>query len=255
MEKTEWGSLQGVRPSTAATWILMHGTPLQPSIWQAAATRLTDQTVQLPDCTVVPEDRAQQQLAEQVAAKIGDHLVDVVGHSFGGQVALELALLRPKQVRTLTILCSRDTPFPAFAEAAAALRDQQLPAIDTTLARWFTPAELAASSGAVRQSRHQLQQASVADWANALDAIATYDRTTRTTELVMPVTLVAAQGDAVSAPQVMSEFAQRCPRARFLVNAGWMHMSPFVDPARLADLLRRARDRAIASGFPSAREG
>ena len=46
----------------------------------------------------------------------------VVGHSFGGQVALDLALLAPARVRALTLICSRDTPFPAFAATAAALR-------------------------------------------------------------------------------------------------------------------------------------
>ena len=66
----------------------------------------------------------------------------VVGHSFGGQVALDFALLVPQQVATLTLLCSRDTPFPAFAAAAARLRGGAPVDADAALSRWFTPAEL-----------------------------------------------------------------------------------------------------------------
>jgi pimeloyl-ACP methyl ester carboxylesterase len=61
----------------------------------------------------------------------------------------------------------------------------------------------------------------------------------------MPVTLVAAQGDVVSTPEAMNEFAGRCPNATFSVQADWMHMSPFVNPDRLADLIRSARDNAV----------
>jgi 3-oxoadipate enol-lactonase len=44
------------------------------------------------------------------------------GHSFGRQVALDLALLIPDRIATVTLICSRDTPFPGFAAAAASLR-------------------------------------------------------------------------------------------------------------------------------------
>ena len=82
----------------------------------------------------------------------------VVGHSFGGQVALELAIQRPDLVSELTLLCTRDTPYPAFAAAAddvAAGRSD----IDDTLRRWFSPAELDDDGAAVRSARTALATA------------------------------------------------------------------------------------------------
>lgn len=180
-----------------------------------------------------------------MAASIGDQSVDVVGHSFGGQIAIDLALLRPQQVRSLTILCSRDTPFPAFAQTAEAVRAGRPPTVEVSLERWFTAEEVWAASPAVQEARRELECASPGDWAAALDAIAAFDRSRRSAELTMPVALMAAGGDAVSAPTVMEEMAARIPRARFAVHSDWMHMSPFVDPSALAGLLRNARDEAL----------
>jgi pimeloyl-ACP methyl ester carboxylesterase len=229
-----------------ASWVLLHGTPLTPAVWRDTARLLSDQRVLVPDCTRVPDTDAQEALAAEVATAIGDQTVDVVGHSFGGQIAIDLALLRPQQVRSLTILCSRDTPFPAFAQTAEAVRSGKPPSVEASLERWFTAEEVRAESPAVQEARRELERASRTDWAAALDAIATFDRSSRSAELTMPVALLAAGGDAVSAPAVMQEMATRISRAALAVHPGWMHMSPFVDPSGLAGLLRDARGSAPA---------
>jgi pimeloyl-ACP methyl ester carboxylesterase len=241
----------GAQPRSGPAWVLLHGTPLTPAVWDHAVTpltRLTDQPAVIPDCTRVPDRDAQRTLAAAVAEVIGDEPVDVVGHSFGGQVAIDLALLRPRQVRTLVILCSRDTPFPAFAQTAEAVRGGQPPSVEASVARWFTADELATDGAGVREARRELAAASLHDWAAALDAIATYDRSDRVGELTMPVVLVAAGGDAVSTPAAMQEFAARLPVASLEVRSDWMHMSPFADPEALAQLLGAARDQALALG-------
>jgi pimeloyl-ACP methyl ester carboxylesterase len=70
----------------------------------------------------------------------------VVGHSFGGQIALDFALLAPQRVQALTLICTRDTPFPAFAGAAARLRHGSPVDVAAALRRWFTAPELSAGS-------------------------------------------------------------------------------------------------------------
>jgi pimeloyl-ACP methyl ester carboxylesterase len=238
------------RLSRGPSWLLLHGTPLTPAAWQDTAAHLDDQPVLVPDCTRVSQVDAQLTLAAEVARQLGRHAVDVVGHSFGGQVAIELALLRPRQVRSLTLVCSRDTPFPAFAQTAEAVRRGTAPTVAATLARWFTVEELRADGAAVRFTRSALETASPPDWAAALDAIAAYDRSDRTSELPMPVTLLAAGRDTVSTPAVMQELADRIPRGHYQLHPGWMHMSPFVDPSALAGTLVAARDRAIDRSRP-----
>jgi pimeloyl-ACP methyl ester carboxylesterase len=228
--------MKPTRPDQRA-WVLLHGTPLSPAVWADTAARLADQPVLTPDCTGVPSHLAQQTLAGRVADQIADRPVDVVGHSFGGQIAIELGLLRPRQVRSLTIVCSRDSPFPAFAELARSVRSGTVPAVEATLNRWFTADEVSTNGPAVQQARIGLQEASPVDWAAALDAIASYDRQSSMARLTMPVRLIAAGGDSVSTPAAMQAMATRLPHVNLIVRSAWMHMSPFTDPGGLAALI------------------
>jgi len=232
-----------------ARWVLLHGTPLTPRAWSGVAAALTDQPVDVPDCTHVAAagPLPQEALAQQVLGELDAvNQLDVVGHSFGGQVAIELALAAPERVRSLTVLCSRDTPFPAFSAVAEKVRSGDGPTVDAGIARWFTPAEVDEEGAAVRQARDDLTAAVAADWAAALDAIAGYDRSSAVATLTMPVVAIAAGLDAVSTPAAMQLLADRVPVARFVVRDEWAHMSPFVDPAGLAELLTRERDAALA---------
>jgi pimeloyl-ACP methyl ester carboxylesterase len=235
-------------------WLLLHGTPLTPAVWDDVATHLRASgsgPVECPDITPAghAEDAqdagdCQADLAKLLAAEIeqlpaaaGLH---VVGHSFGGQVALDLVLLAPQRMRSLTIICSRDTPFPAFAPAAASLRRGDPVDTGAVLGRWFIPAELSLGGPVVSYARYCLDSADRLSWAAALDAIAHYDRARPAASVQVPVTLIAAELDRVSTPAAMSAFAGRLPRASLHVLPGAAHMTPFTDPAALAALIRSA---------------
>jgi pimeloyl-ACP methyl ester carboxylesterase len=224
-------------------WVLLHGTPLTPAVWDevAAYLRRTGRVL-CPDVTpagVAPDTTdAQAGLAAGLASARGGlpEQMHVVGHSFGGQVALDLALLIPHRVQSLTLVCSRDTPFPSFAAAAAALRRGDPVDTDAALTRWFTASERRANGAVVRYARDCLRDADRQSWAAALDAIARYDRAGSVAAISAPVTLIAAELDPVSTPAAMSALASRLPRASLTVLPGAAHMSPFTDPAALAAL-------------------
>ena len=226
-------------------WVLLHGTPLTPRVWDGVAGHLRRYgPVWSPDVSpAAGSGDAQAALAEYLVSALNrfPERLHVVGHSFGGQVAIDLALLAPRRVLTLTLLCSRDTPFPAFAEAAARLRRGDPVDISAALGRWFTRAELAADGPVVSYARQCLDQADRASWAAALDAIAGYDRADRVGSISVPCTLIAAELDPVSTPAAMSALAGRLPRATVQVLPGAAHMSPFTDPSRLAGLLPPVR--------------
>ena len=233
------GTVADVRPSEDR-WLLLHGTPLTPSVWTDLAAHL-QRTGAVRSPWVTPRSSSEAQ--PEVARRLLDDLHDVtgalhvIGHSFGGQVALELALALPQRVRSLTILCSRDTPFPAFAAAAQAVPGYGPADLEAVLSRWFRPADLAADGPLVRYARRCLSTADRALWAASLRAIAGYDRSDLTPTIDVPVTLIAAELDQVSTPAAMTAMAGRLPRARLHVLPDAAHMSPFLHPEALARMI------------------
>jgi pimeloyl-ACP methyl ester carboxylesterase len=219
-------------------WVLLHGTPLTPAVWDEVAAHLRPSgPVVCPEITPPGGVQdAQHDLAARMVFEVEGRpgRVHVVGHSFGGQVALDLALLAPQRVRTLTIICSRDTPFPPFAAAAESLRRGDPVDVGAALGRWFTGPELDSAGSVVTYARRCLNEADPESWAAALDAIAGYDRAARAASVEIPVTLIAAEIDQVSPPAAMAAFARHLPRGRLQVLPHAAHMTPFTDPAALA---------------------
>jgi pimeloyl-ACP methyl ester carboxylesterase len=225
-------------------WLLLHGTPLTPQVWDGVAGHLREHgPVWSPDVSPAAGSQdTQATMAAHLVSALGQspERVHVVGHSFGGQIAIDVALLAPQRVRTLTVICSRDTPFAPFAAAAARLRNGDPVDAAAALGRWFTAPELSASGPVVSYARQCLQQADRASWAAALDAIASYDRADRVGSIDIPCTLIAAELDQVSTPAAMSALSGRLPQATLRILAGAAHMTPFTDAARLSMLLTRA---------------
>ncbi|MBV9092069.1 MAG: alpha/beta fold hydrolase [Mycobacteriaceae bacterium] len=223
-------------------WLLLHGTPLSPEVFDGVRPHLPTPTA-VPDLdTLIPAAGSAHSLQRQIATKVLAALPDegdlvVVGHSFGGQVAIELALQAPRRVTRLIIVCSRHTPFPAFARGARAVRAGAPFDIDADLARWFTPQQLAADPPVIAYLRRRLATAPRGPWAASLDAIAHYDRSTEVGHIAAPTRLFAAGHDEVATPQVMTQLAETIPDARLQIVPGWAHMSPFADPAAFGTLL------------------
>jgi len=232
-------------PGTGEGWLLLHGTPLTPAVWEPVAERLRRfGSVQAPDLSTAVDCPTGVSVQAALAARILEGLdpsperLHVAGHSFGGQVAIEVALLAPPGLCGLTVVCSRDTPYPAFAPTAAGLRRGDPIDGEVALHRWFRPDELASASSLVDYARRCLRDADRATWARDLDAIAGYDRSGEVGRIAVPVTLVAAELDPVSTPAAMAALASRLPAARLRVLTGAAHLSPFARPERLVDLIR-----------------
>jgi pimeloyl-ACP methyl ester carboxylesterase len=236
--------------------LLLHGTPLSPQVWDGVRAALTSPTV-APDLTemirtpvAMSRLRKEQEtcgLQAELAATVLAGLPDdedemvVVGHSFGAQVAIELALLAPDRLARLVLVCSRHTPFPAFADGARAVRASRPVDIEAGLRRWFTVRELGTGGPAVEYARRQLRTAPRAPWAAALDAVATYDRTSAVGRIAVPASLFAGGLDEVATPAGMEQLAAALPHADLEVVAAWAHLSPFADPAAFAARLTALR--------------
>ena len=226
----------------ALTWLLLHGAPFTPAVWAGVAERLEPAGVVLrPDLTSTGDAATlQRTIAERVLALVGDlpGELHLVGHSSGGQIALAMALCAtPGRVRSLTLICSRSTPLGQLAEAADALRRGEPVDIDGAVSRWFRPRELDPEGPIVEYARRCVREADRAAWADALDAIAVYDRSDAVASLEIPVTLIAGAFDQLATPEEMNGLRERIHGSRLHVLGGASHMSPFADPERLGALI------------------
>jgi pimeloyl-ACP methyl ester carboxylesterase len=224
-------------------WVLLHGTPLGPGVWAGLSRLLREQRpVHAP--VAAPRDGDRHPQAD-VAARLAAELPavadswDVVGHSFGGQVAIDLALAAPDRVATVSIICSRDTPFAPFAHTATKLRNGEPIDVEGTLDRWFRPEERQSGHRLVSYAHDCLTNADRSVWATALDGIAAFDRSDSVDRINAPALLICAELDPVSDPAAMAALHDRLPNAQLHVIPGAAHMSPLLASARLADELTR----------------
>lgn len=220
-------------------WVLLHGTPLTPKVWDG--TRPALEAVHRVAAPILHRpsraEGAQAEIAGRVLSEVGNlaRRFHVVGHSFGGQVAIELVMAAPRRTASLTLICTRSSPFPSFSAAAARLRVGGPLDVAATLERWFLPREIIANAPVVRYARRCLEHADRDKWADELDAIAIFDRRVDLGSITAPTSVIASELDRVGSPQEMAGIASAIPGAQFMCVENASHMSQFIDSASLAE--------------------
>ena len=157
----------------------------------------------------------------------------VVGGSFGGMIALTLALNNPESVKGLIIsACPHSTP--AADRGLVAKRGEDgfaggmASVVEATLTRWFTPGFR--DSAIVQDYRLRLLADNVAGWKAGWYAISTYDVRARLAELKVPVLCVAGRDDASVPLPVMQDMAAEIPGARIMIIEKGPHMLHIEQP-------------------------
>lgn len=171
----------------------------------------------------------------------------IVGFSFGGMVAQELALKYPEAVSALVICASRASlPAPgrdiARARGDDARKRGMSDVLEATLDRWFTPAFRA--SGKQDAAKARLLSDEVEGWAQAWHAMAAVDTTARLRNVRVPTLCLAGELDKSSPPDVVKDMAAAIPGARYAELAGAPHMlfaeQPEATARVVGDFLREA---------------
>lgn len=181
-------------------------------------------------------DRVAQTAA--VLEEIGPGKAVLVGVSFGGMIAQQLAIERPDLVSGL-VLGGCPAAIPASARQAILKRGADAEAngmasvMEATLERWFTAPFL--SSDEVARVRARLLADSPANWAAAWEAIAEHDALARLNDLAMPVLVLAGERDAATSLDAKRALAAAIPGSRLTVLPNAPHMMHIECPGPFGD--------------------
>ncbi len=206
--------------------------------------------------------RADVRLADEVAlleplrSRVSGPL-HVVGHSYGGALALKLALAWPGRVASLVLfeptlfalLLQQQPGHPAVAGivgtvqgAAAAVDRGDLDAAAERFIDYWMGAGAWAEMPDARRARVAASVRNVRGWADALMLEpATLDDLRA---LPMPITLLAGAESPESARAVLRLLAAALPQARMLELAGLGHMGPVTHPGVVNPVIEAALAQA-----------
>lgn len=174
-------------------------------------------------------------LAEQLS-DAGIAKAHLVGLSYGGVVAQQMALRHPERVRSLGLVATlaRAARAGFLDRAASAEAGGHVSFVEPTLERWFTDDSLRAVSEGVRYARTRLQEVQIVNWAAGWRALAEVDILDSLDRVSVPTVLVAGELDGSTTPESMAAMADRIRDSRLEVVAGTSHMVPLEAPARVA---------------------
>jgi 3-oxoadipate enol-lactonase len=166
----------------------------------------------------------------------------LIGVSFGGMIAQQLALARPDLVAGL-VLAGCPGAIPEAGRAAIVERGRAAEAggmaavADATLARWFTPGFLGSAPAA--RVRARLMADHPSDWAATWEAVAEHDALGRLGAVGVPALVIAGELDAATPEAATRALAAALPRGRLVVLAGAPHMMQIECEAAFAATVER----------------
>jgi len=243
--------LATIDQGTGTPLVLVHGFPLDHTMWDAQVQALSEQyRVIAPDLrgfgqSGVTEGKVtMEQFADDVASLLDalevEEPVVFCGLSMGGYVAWQFWRKYTERVRAL-VLC--DTRAVADAPEAAAgrletadrvLREGPAPLVDTMTPKLFAKATFENSPQIVESARRVMLSSSREGIAAAARGMAERpDVASLLADITCPTLVLVGELDVISPPAEMRAIAEAIPRARFVPIAGAGHMAPLENPAEV----------------------
>ncbi len=169
---------------------------------------------------------------------LGLDRASVLGHSMGGMVALELAVVAPQRLAALVLACTS----PAFGRAdgdwQARFVAERLAPLDTGLGMPGLAARLvpsmvgpSADANATGLATRVMSEVPEATYRSVLEAIVAFDRRSALPGIRVPTLCLAGGLDRQAPVDVMQRMAGRMPDARLVALAAAGHLANLEQPA------------------------
>ena len=248
--------------------VLVHGFPLDHSMWDAQIAALGEQWhVIAPDLRgfgasqVTSGTTTMEQLADDLAALLDalrmDEPVVVVGLSMGGYVAFQFWRKHAARLRALVLCDTRavaDTPEAARARhdlADQVLREGTQPVASAMLGKLFGAAVLKRDPEAVESLRRTMLGNPPEGVAAALRGMATRrDVSADLPRISVPTLVIVGQDDVISTVDEMRGIAKAIPGSEFVVIPRSGHMTPVENPVAFNEAIEQFLMR-VERGGPS----
>lgn len=166
--------------------------------------------------------------------------IHYAGDSLGGAVGLQLLLAAPHRVASATLICTGaviGTP-AGWHERAATVRTSGIDAVvDVSAQRWFSPGFLDRQPGIGAALLDALRATDAESYAQACEALASFDVTARLAEIAAPVLAIAGGDDVPTPPHDLQRIADGVVHGRLVVLPGVGHLAPAEAPQRVAELV------------------
>jgi pimeloyl-ACP methyl ester carboxylesterase len=229
--------------------LLLNGIGATLEMWQPLRQELADRPIiafDMPGTGMSPPQtppvrvRGLAGLIVELLARLGHDLVDVLGYSFGGVVAQELARRHPERVRRL-VLCATLPGWPSVPGdplawwlmlTPARYYDQRLArAIVPQIAGGRTASDRTALLGELR--RRRAHPPSLRGYLHQLYAITGWTSQPWLHRLSMPTLIVQGDADPLIAAANARWLARRIPNAELYMVPGGGHLVLFDEPQRV----------------------
>ena len=178
--------------------------------------------------------------------ELGFASADIVGHSFGGLVALDFALRFPQKTRRVVVLngvfCRPPAARKAALQRATALANGDAdPAAESALRRWFGDSWDSETSALADEVRQWLRDVNPSGYARAYRIFAEYDAAfaRHLSRLSVPALFVTGEDDPHSTAEMSREMARVAPQGQCEILPGQRHMAALTAPEIVNPILMR----------------
>ncbi len=235
--------------------VLLHGFPLDHSMWDAQIDVLSQQhRVIAPDLRgfgrsgVTARTVTMERLADDTAALL-DALdvtepIALAGLSMGGYVAFAFERKYAARLRSLILVDTRAAADTAEAAAARlemaqrVLREGPAPLVESMMPRLFAPSTVENRPEVVESLRQVMLRTDRQGVAAAARGMAQRpDATGTLAQIECPTLVIVGEQDAISPADEMADICRAIPRGRFVEIPAVGHMSPLEAPAEVNEAM------------------